>query len=200
MHLHGNRRLVCLQIGFSQQILAHGLHHCLQQFAHTHHPAIQRRAPDLHARFTLQNRRLSIQRQVITIFWNHGVDHHRVAGQTLLDNARLPGSHGDRALFAAAAGALFALGHTDEIAGRLHVQLFAFVVADDGCFAAARLAGLLITANHLLHTRQILRQPFAPGMRLTFTPRRLLHPLASRFGFDLVSCHAGLFVGQQLQL
>jgi len=51
-----------------QQILAHRAHHRPQQLAHSQHPAVQRGTADLEARFTLQHRRLPVQRQMVAVF------------------------------------------------------------------------------------------------------------------------------------
>ncbi len=127
----------------------------LQQLAHAHHPTVQRRTADLHARFAFQYRLLPVQRKMIAIFRHHRVDHHRVAGQSLLHNARRQFRHRDAGTFSTSA--FFAFRHPHEPARWFHVQHFAFVVADDRCCAPTVLAVRLRACNHAFDARQILR-------------------------------------------
>ena len=98
------------------------------------------------------------------------------------------------------AGALLALDHPHQVAGRLHIELLTYVIADDRCFAPTAGAGLFLAADDFLYTRQMLRQSFTARMRFAFARRHLRHRLAMRFGFHLFGRYPGLFVSQQLQL
>src|ERR1035437_9005596 len=172
------------------------------EYAHPHHPPIQRRPSDFDARLPLQDHTLAVQRQVIAILGHHRVDHHTVAHQALFDDPLRRRGRDHPGFLAALAGALFAFGHHHEVLRRLHVQLFAHVVADDRLDLAASLAGALFrrAGDHSLHAWQDGGQLLPPRMLtalLLFGRRR--QRLALALCLDLDVAHPGFQI-QQLEL
>src|SRR5437660_9505253 len=94
---------------------------------------------------------------------------------------------------AAAAGPLFALGHTHEVARRLYIHLFAFVVADHRGLCPALPADLLRAADYFLDARQILGQALPPRMRTPLARRGGREWSAPCFRLHLIQCCARLF-------
>jgi hypothetical protein len=170
----------------------------VEQFAHPQHPAIQRCAADLHARFAFQDCLLPVKRKMIAILGDHRLNHHRIAGQAFFHDARLQLRHRDAG--ALSTHAFFALGDAHEPTCRLVIQLFTFVVADDRGFPATSFAVRICAPNHLLHARQILRQWPPARMWFAFWGRPWWQWFAARFGLHLFARGAGLNFGQQFQL
>src|SRR6185369_2075673 len=151
--------------------------------AHLHHPSIERRAAHLNARFTLQNRGLAVQRQMIAVFLHYGVDHYSITGNAFFDDARFERSHHHSAFAATAAGALFTERETYEILCRLHIEHFTFVVADDFGLRATSATQAGLATHDVLDALQIFRQPRTARMlRTAFAQRSVLDRLALRFG------------------
>src|SRR5580658_6136573 len=88
LRLHIHRRLVSLDVTTSQQLLAHGAHHWHEHLADSHYPAAHRPPADVHSDVAQQNRALSVERTVISVFAHDGVDDDLIGNQTLVDNAR----------------------------------------------------------------------------------------------------------------
>jgi hypothetical protein len=140
----------------------------------THHPSVQRRASDLHARFALDHHRLPVRPDVIAIILHNGVDYHRVLANPF---ATMRSGSGAAVTSIALASSFLAFGHPHEITRRLDIQLLAFVVADHGSFLTAGCECALDAANRVGDARQILRQWIAARIRLTLP----IHPSASFF-------------------
>src|SRR5258708_19811320 len=169
MHLHIHRRLIGLDVTTSQQLLAHGAHHWLEQLADSHYPAAHRRPADVHAGLAPQNRALAVKRTVVGIFAHDGVDDDLIGNQTLVDDAcrQRSGLHPLLFTLLLLASPLLALGHFHEVLGRLHVENFAHFVADHHGFVSAIAAHALLrrAANDLFHPAKIPRQLLPPGIR-----------------------------------
>src|SRR5260370_24817876 len=181
MPLHIHRRLIGLDVTTSQQLLAHGAHHWLEQLADSHYPAAHRRPADVHAGLAPQNRALAVKRTVVGIFAHDGVDDDLIGNQTLFDGAvrHRVGLHPLLFTLLLLASPLLALGHFHEVLGRLHVENFAHFVADHhGLFSAVAAHALLRRAGHdLFHARKIGRQRLPAGM---WTPLPLFLVVSSR--------------------
>ena len=137
---------------------------------------------------------------MVTIFGDHRVDHHPVADQSFVDDPRRHRG-GDRAgLLAVLAGALFALGHDHEVAGRFDVQLLADVVADDRGRLPAGWAGALLrsAAQHAFHAWQSGGQ-LLPSRMWAAGPDGRGDRLALALGLHFDAAHPGLPF-QQFQL
>src|ERR1051325_4897205 len=137
---------------------------------------------------------------MITVLGNDGVDHYAIAGQPLVDDPWFQRRHLYRTLLAVAASALLALGDLHKVPRGLHIELFAFVEADDRCFLPTLRAVHLRAANHFLDSRQMLWQRLASPMPFALSWRRLLNLFTPAFCFNLIGRDAGLFFDQQLQL
>ena len=137
---------------------------------------------------------------MIAILGDHRFHHYAITRQPFFYDARLTRRHRDRTLLAAAADALFALGHAHKIPRRFHIHHFAFVVADQGGFGAALFAGLLRAPDHFFYARQALRQALSSRMRLPLPRRCAGHRRTSGFRLHFVTGGARLFLRQQLQL
>ncbi len=122
--------------------------------------------------------------------YHHRIDHHPVADQTSFDDPRRNRGRRYAAFFAAPTGALFTLGRHHEVLGRLDIQLFADIVADDILGLSAGWAGALFrsSGNHALHARQRGRQLLASRTgagRWTLRWNRQRFALALRLNFDV---------------
>jgi hypothetical protein len=178
VHLYRNGRFIGLYIGCCEQVAAHRSHDRLQQLAHPHHPAVQRRARNLYARFTFEHGFLAVQRKVVSILGYYGFDDHPVTRQPLFHDARRKRWHLDNGTFSART--FFALGDPYKPLGRFAVQYLAGVITDHARFpAAVRAVGL--AREHFFEARQMLRQRFAARVRFAVTGRRRGNRLASRF-------------------
>src|SRR5260370_7340968 len=195
IHLHIHRRLIGSDVPTSQQLLAHGADHWLEQLADSHYPAAHRRPADVHAGLAQQNRALAVKRTVVGIFAHDGVDDDLIGNQTLVDDAcrQRSGLHPLLFTLLLLPTPLLPLGHFPELLASLPVTNFAHFVADShGLFSAVAAHALLRRAGHdLFHARKIGRQRlpagrWAPlphflvvssrGQRLAFAPRRNLFP------------------------
>src|SRR5436305_10858084 len=64
VHLHAHWRFICLDIRATDQLTTDGRGNSREQLTHSHHPSIQRGAADLEPGLPLQNRALTVQRQM----------------------------------------------------------------------------------------------------------------------------------------
>jgi hypothetical protein len=136
---------------------------------------------------------------MIAIFGDDCFHHDAIACDPFFHNARRELGHHHAAGFALPATALLALDHTHEEAYRLHVQVLAFVVADQGRLAAALLARTILTGNHLFDARQMIGKDLASRMRFALTLARCWQRLTLGFGLYFFARDAWLLV-EQLQL
>src|ERR1700748_1092896 len=111
---------------------------------------------------------------MIAVFLHYGVDHYSITGNAFFDDARLERSHRHRAFAATAAGALFTQRETYEILGRLHIEHFAFVVADDFGLRATNTTLTGLAPHDMLDALQVFRQPRTARMLGTAFARRSL--------------------------
>ena len=191
-----------MDIRAADQLTTDGRRNGREQLTHAHDPSIQRGAADLEAGLPLQNRALTVQRQIVTIFGDHRVDHHPVTRQALVDDPRCERRRGDAAFLTERTRSFLALGHQHKVAGRFHIQLLASVIADHCCLLAAGSAGALFrcAGQHFLPPRQV-RGQFLPARMFALV--RFIRPGRFCFAFalrlDLYIAHARLPL-QQLQL
>jgi len=128
---------------------------------------------------------------------HYGINHHAVARQTLVHDARRRWRHRDARLRTTRASALFPLGDQHEVPRRLHVQLLAGLVADHHARGAALRAVLLLgrAGQHPLAPRQLGRQLLPTGMRTLRRARGFARDFRQRlalgFGCDLGLTDAG---------
>src|ERR1019366_1746832 len=141
-----------------------------QEIADAHHPALDGCAADVDACVAQQDHALTIWRAVIRVFADDRIDDHLIADQALLDDPRRQRCSHHAAFFAPLAGTLLAPGHLHEVRCRLHIQLFAYFVADDRRLPAAAAAYTLLgrAGNHALHARKIRRQRLTARMLALF--------------------------------
>src|SRR5580692_5361604 len=189
MRLHIHRRLVSLDVTTSQQLLAHGAHHWHEHLADGHYPAAHRPPADVHAGLAQQNRALAVERTVIGIFAHDGVDDDLIGNQTLVDDAcrQRSGLHPLLLTLHLLASPLLALGHFHVVLGPLHLENFAYVVADHHGFVSAVAAhALLRRAGHdLFHPRKIGRQRLPAGMRAPLPLFLVVSSRGQRLAFAL---------------
>jgi hypothetical protein len=100
---------------------------------------------------------LAVERQVIEVFRDQDVGHHRLGRQAAVDQARRRRRLHHGALASPAAIARPA-DYPHLKVCRHHVELFGHVLADHVQRAATARAGLLLRLDHHLLARQVLRQ------------------------------------------
>src|SRR5664280_1919728 len=188
--LHIDGCLIRLDVAPRKQLALDRSNHGYQHLSDGHHPAAHGGAADVDPRVAQQDDALTIERGVIGIFAYDGVDD--ALGQRC-------GGHTE--FFAFLAGTLLAPGHLHEVLRRLHIQLFAYFVANHRRLTAAAAAYTLLwrAGNHPLHTRQFRRQRLAARVLTLLLFRRWRQHFAFALCGNFHVADAG-FELQQLQL
>ncbi len=142
-------------------------------------PVGERRAVEPHA-LTRVDLRLAIKRQVIGVFGNQHVRHHRLGRQAALDEARRRRRLDDDIL--AAAAGVFRPAHDEHVELRGNdVELLAHVLADPVQRPLAARTRLVLDVDEHLDAGQMRRQGAAVGAPLA----RSLRAGGRRLGFGL---------------
>src|SRR5258708_28210672 len=187
MHLHGHWSFIGLNVAPVDQFLPHGGGDGHQQLTHLQNPAVQRGPAQFYCGVALQHRTLPIERQVVTVFIDHRVDHDAITDQALLNHPRWQGRRDYTLLGARAAGTLLAFAHSYKVVGWLHIQLRAFFVADHHFLGSTAWAKALLgrAGQHLLHAFHVVKQFLPVWVLPTFLFRycRYLFALALRLHF-----------------
>ena len=157
--LHIDGRFIGLNVTTAQKFPAHCPNDSHEQFTDSHDPTAERNSGESQSGFPFQHRTLAKQRQVIAVFVDDRVDHYPIAGQTFLDNPWGQRRALDPQFFATTAGALFPLGHQNEVFCRFDIQLLAGLIANEFLlFSALGTDGLFWrTGDNLFHPWQVCR-------------------------------------------
>ena len=171
--LNPHGRFIGLDIVSGQQLLRHGPADGPQQFTDPHHPAIQSRPGQFNPGLPFQNRALAIERHMVSVFADHCVDDHPIAGQTFLDNPWRQRRGLDSLLFTSFTGSFLAFGHPHEVFRRFDIELLGRLVTDLNGLLATVAADALFrgASNDLFDSGQIRRQ-FLPARMRAHRPER----------------------------
>jgi hypothetical protein len=106
--LNAHGRFIGLDIVSNQQLLGHGPADGPEQFANPHHPTVQSRSGQFDPGLPFQDRALSVERNMLSVFTDHRVNDNPITGQAFVDDPGWQRRGLDSLFFASLTGALTA--------------------------------------------------------------------------------------------
>ena len=198
--LHADRRFVSLDVTAGEEIFPHRLGNRHQEGSGSHDARIERGAREIDSKVAMQIGLLAVERQVRCVFLEHDIDDEGVGELALFNDAwSASSSRGHAAFRAAVACELFAPDDPHEVLGRLDIENFFLLVADDMPLEAAAWTEPLFAfdGDYLRAPLEVSRQVIASRVRTS--NNRLLPGNFLSLDFDLFGMDSR-FALQQLEL